>query len=163
METAEQLLEKLNRQFNAGEPAAIILRTLTALEAAIRRSPPLPRPALEQLPPATAAPVILPDVDISADLTEEPDAFPIVQILEVDEAEIEEELRALREAAELRQTRQQHLRPDLTTFQDAEVFSLNEGMQPSPQPVIRVNHLTPGRIPRPLQQRRSTPEKQDAN
>jgi hypothetical protein len=132
METAEQLLEKLNRQFNAGEPAAIILRTLTALEAAIRRSPPLPRPAVEHLPPVTAAPVILPGMNISVDLNDETDEFPIVQVLEVDEAEIEEELRTLREAAELRQTRQQHLRPDLTTFQDAEVFSLNEGMQPQP-------------------------------
>jgi hypothetical protein len=113
METAEQLLEKLNRQFRAGEPAAVLLRTLTALENAIRHTPPRVRDMSEdetsaagqQLPPAQ--PVL-----------SEPD--PVIQMLEVDEAEIEEELRALREAAELRQIRQQHLRPDLSHLNDDE-------------------------------------------
>lgn len=133
METAEQLLEKLNRQFNAGEPAAIILRTLTALEAAIRRSPPIPRPPFEQQPSAAEIPVHYQQIDVKADAAEESDELPIVQVLEVDEAEIEEELRALREAAELRQTRQQHLRPDISAFQDAEVYSLDEEILPQPQ------------------------------
>jgi hypothetical protein len=131
METSEQLLEKLNRQFNAGEPAAIILRTLSALETAIRRSPPLPRVYAEeepQVPEDTIASI--PEATPQVIMEDDSDLPPFIQVLEVDEAEIEEELRALREAADLRQSRQQHLRPDLTLLEDAEVYPLDEEFHP---------------------------------
>lgn len=123
METAEQLLEKLNRQFLAGEPAAVLLRTLTALEYAIRHQPPVVR----NIEPAPTSPEQGPPAFIEA--SSEPDPEPVIQILEVDEAEIEEELRALQEAAALRQIRQQHLRPDLTHIDEDGPI---DQQQPSP-------------------------------
>jgi hypothetical protein len=112
METAEQLLEKLNRQFRAGEPAAVLLRTLTALENAIRHNPPRVRDTEIEMSPLTE---VFPQTTVESP---EPESQQVIAVLEVDEAEIEEELRALREAAELRQIRQQHLRPDLAHLDD---------------------------------------------
>ena len=133
METAEQLLEKLNRQFRAGEPAAVLLRTLTALEASIRHNPPRVRETILDDAPVKQEPLV--------DFPFVPDAEPIIQILEVDEAEIEEELRELKEAAELRQVRQQHLRPDLTHLNDEEP---DFGKKiPAPSPAFRQQADTP--------------------
>jgi len=123
METSEQLLEKLNRQFRTGEPAAVLLRTLTALEYAIRHHP----PKVQDIEPA-ALPTNIPSPQI-VQASDEPESEPVIEILEVDEAEIEEELRTLREAAELRQIRQQHLRPDLTHVDNEE-----SGAQEAPFP-----------------------------
>jgi hypothetical protein len=133
METAEQLLEKLNRQFRAGEPAAVLLRTLTALEAAIRHNPPRVREIILDDAPVKQEPLV--------DVPFVPDAEPVIQILEVDEAEIEEELRELKAAAELRQIRQQHLRPDLTNLNDDEP-DFGKNMQ-VPSPVFRKQVPTP--------------------
>ena len=124
METAEQLLEKLNRQFRAGEPAAVLLRTLTALETAIRHHPPSFKDTAA--PVEEAGPVF--PLNSLMDFPE-PDADAVIEVLELDESEIEEELRALREAAELRQIRQQHLRPDLTHIPDEGQDQAEENIQ----------------------------------
>jgi hypothetical protein len=123
METAEQLLEKLNRQFRAGEPAAVLLRTLTALEAAIRHHPPVFKESAQVEEPVSVSPI-----NSLMDFPE-PDADAVIEVLEMDESEIEEELRALREAAELRQIRQQHLRPDLTHIPDEEQDQAEKNIQ----------------------------------
>lgn len=111
MESAEQLLENLNRQFLSGDPAAVLLRTISALESAIRNHP--PARVTDTAQPLVS--VIMPQVDPRVTRLKEP---PVVQVLDVDEAEVEEELRALREAAELRQERLQYLRPNLVQSTD---------------------------------------------
>ena len=147
METAEQLLEKLNRQFRAGEPAAVLLRTLTALETAIRHHPPAVR-----LPEPDLAPLQQIVVQTLQDMPEPPEDA-VIEVLEVDEAEIEEELRALKEAAELRQVRQQHLRPDLTQISGDEPGSLTHQHLPTiePTPMRTVPQMTPQHAPVPVQ------------
>ena len=91
----------------------MLLRTLTALETAIRHHPPVFKD------PVTPVEESGPVYTINALMdSPEPDTDAVIEVLEVDESEIEEELRALREAAELRQIRQQHLRPNLTHIPD---------------------------------------------
>lgn len=150
METAEQLLEKLNRQFRAGEPAAVLLRTLTALETAIRHHPPAVR-----LPEPDMAPLDRIVLQTGLDMPEPPEDA-VIEVLEVDEAEIEEELRALKEAAELRQIRQQHLRPDLTQISGDEPEPLPSHPQPAlepppiPPPPPVATAPSPGPAPMPV-------------
>lgn len=147
METAEQLLEKLNRQFRAGEPAAVLLRTLTALESSIRHRPPAVRLPEPDLPPLRQPlPPVLQD-------TPEPPSDAVIEVLEVDEAEIEEELRALKEAAELRQVRQQHLRPDLTQLSEDEPAPLIPQRPPAidPAQVRPAPPVIAQQLPQPLQ------------
>lgn len=160
METAEQLLEKLNRQFRAGEPAAVLLRTLTALETAIRHHPPVFKESAPVEEPVSVSPI-----NSIMDFPE-PDADAVIEVLEVDESEIEDELRALREAAELRQIRQQHLRPDLTHIPDEYPDRSEEKIQISiPAPVSAPPSPLPKNVasslPTPPPTIHSTPELND--
>ena len=106
------MIEKLRLQIGSGEPKEHVLATLRLLYAEIRDAGP---PSGRSLQPGSVA-VILPGSDAiesapSGSLPAEPE-HRVVQSLEVDEKELEAELRAIREAAEFRNaTALQHRDP----------------------------------------------------
>ena len=115
MERAEQLIEKLRLQIRGGEPKELVLATLRLLYAEIRDAGP---PSGRSLQTGSVA-VILPETDAFA--AAPPVALPagpehrVVQSLEVDEKELEAELRAIREAAEFRNAAALHHRDPVRT------------------------------------------------
>jgi len=115
MERAEQLIDKLRLQIGSGEPKEHVLATLRLLYAEIRDDGP---PSGRFLQTESVA-VILPGAD--AITSTPPMALPaepehlVVQSLEVDEKELEAELRAIREAAEFRNAAALHHRDPVRT------------------------------------------------
>jgi len=109
MERAEHLIEKLRVQIRSGEPVEQLLTTLRVLYAEIRGDV----SERGQMSQAGSVAVILPGADdISEPSVPTSSLRPeerVVQPLEVDEKELEEELHAIREAAEFKNAVSAHL------------------------------------------------------
>jgi hypothetical protein len=109
MERAEHLIEKLRVQIRSGEPVEQLLTTLRVLYAEIRGDV----SERGQMSQAGSVAVILPGADDIADPSAPTSSLRpeerVVQPLEVDEKELEEELHAIREAAEFKNAVSVHL------------------------------------------------------